>query len=41
MNRKAKVPFEGKTSYNDTFRNPGVKLEKQPEYRYQPKPTKF
>lgn len=41
MDRKAKVTFEGNTSYNDTFKNPGVKPEKQPEYKYQPKATKF
>ena len=41
MNRKAKVPFEGSSSYKDTFKDHGVRPEKQPEYRYQPKDTKF
>ena len=41
MGRKAKVAFDGRTSYNDTFVNPGVKPQKQPEYKYQPKGTKF
>lgn len=41
MGKKAKVPFEGQSSYKNTFTNPGAKLEKQPEYKYQPKNTKF
>lgn len=41
MSRKAKVPFEGCSAYKDTFKDHGVVREKQPEYKYQPKDTKF
>jgi hypothetical protein len=41
MSNKPKVAFEGSSSYKDTFKDHGAKLEKQPEYRYEPKKTKF
>ena len=41
LSKKAKVTFEGKTSYKDTFKDHGARPEKQPEYKYQPKNTKF
>lgn len=39
--KKPKIAFEGSTSYKETFKDYGVKPEKQPEYRYEPKKTKF
>ena len=39
--KRPKIAFEGSTSYKETFKDYGVKPEKQPEYRYEPKKTKF
>lgn len=41
MAKKPKVAFEGSSSYKETFKDFGAKPERQPEYRYEPKKTKF
>ena len=38
---KPKIPFEGQSSYKNTFVKHEVKPEKQQPYEYKPKNTKF
>ena len=38
---KPNIPFEGSSSYKNTFVKHDVKPERQPEHKYQPKNTKF
>lgn len=39
--KKPKVAFQGSSSYKDTFKQHAVSQLPQPQYRYQPKNTKF
>jgi len=41
MAKRPKIAFEGSTSYNQDYKDHQVKPERQPEYKYQPKNTKF